>query len=71
MMKNRLYLNDKAFTLIELLVVVSLLGILAAFATVQYYNQMKRISDTVALTDLRTMQTALIVYFSENAKYPD
>lgn len=70
-MKNRLYLNDKAFTLIELLVVVSLLGILAAFATVQYYNQMKRISDTVALTDLRTMQTALIVYFSENAKYPD
>jgi len=70
-MKNRLYLNDKAFTLIELLVVVSLLGILAAFATVQYYNQMKRISDAVALTDLRTMQTALIVYFSENAKYPD
>ena len=66
-MKN----TKKGFTLIELLVVISIIGILAALATVSFSSTQKQARDTQRKSDLKQYQGALESYANmHNGMYP-
>lgn len=62
--------TNKAFTLIELLVVVSLIGVLATLVLANLNSARERARDTQRKSDLRNIQTALRLYYNDNAGYP-
>ncbi|OGY84436.1 MAG: hypothetical protein A3F54_00665 [Candidatus Kerfeldbacteria bacterium RIFCSPHIGHO2_12_FULL_48_17] len=63
--------NEKGFTLIELLVVIAIIGLLATLAIVSLRNAQQRARDTKRITDVKSIQTAVELYASENSNaYP-
>lgn len=54
------------FTLIELLVVISIIGILAAMATLSFTGAQKQARDTTRKSDLAQYRTALEMYANKN-----
>lgn len=62
--------SKKGFTLIELLVVVAIIGVLAAVAVVNFNKAQAKSRDTKRLADLHALQSALVMYKSDNHKYP-
>ena len=62
--------HKKGFTLIELLVVVAIMGMLAALAVVSLNNARQRARDARRVSDIKQIQTALELYFLDNATYP-
>jgi general secretion pathway protein G len=63
-------LKSKGFTLIELLVVVAIIGILATVVLSSLSSARERARDAKRLADIRTIQTALEVYYLDNGSYP-
>lgn len=63
-------MKKKAFTLIELLVVIAIIGILATLAVVALQQARSRARDSKRLADMKQVQTALELFFSENGRYP-
>ena len=63
--------HKKGFTLIELLVVVAIMGMLAALAIVGLNNARKKARDTRRISDIKQIQTALELYFLDQAEYPN
>src|ERR1700760_4102185 len=61
--------DEKGFTLIELLVVILIIGILAAIALPAFLGQRTKAQDTAAKTQIRTMQTAIETYYTDNQDY--
>jgi type IV pilus assembly protein PilA len=61
--------DEKGFTLIELLVVILIIGILAAIALPAFLNQREKAQDTAAKSGVRTAQTAMETYYTDNQKY--
>ena len=61
--------DEKGFTLIELLVVILIIGILAAIALPAFLNQRSKAQDSTAKSDVRTAQTAMETYYTDNQKY--
>ena len=61
--------DEKGFTLIELLVVILIIGILAAIALPAFLNQRGKAQDTEAKSAVRTAQTAMETYYTENEEY--
>ena len=61
--------NEKGFTLIELLVVILIIGILAAIALPAFLNQRGKAQDTEAKSQVRTAQTAMESYYTDNQTY--
>ncbi|MEI7635587.1 MAG: prepilin-type N-terminal cleavage/methylation domain-containing protein [bacterium] len=59
----------RAFTLIELLIVVAIIAILAAIAVPNFLEAQTRAKVSRARADMRSMATALEVYFSDNNGY--
>src|SRR5512133_30953 len=59
--------SESGFTLIELLVVMLILGILAAIAIPAFLNQKGKANDASAKTQVRTMQTAMETYSTDNS----
>ena len=61
--------DEKGFTLIELLVVILIIGILAAIALPAFLNQRGKAQDTEAKSQVRTMQTAMETYYTDEHTY--
>ena len=66
MLKN----NKKGFTLIELLVVIAIIGLLSTLAVVALGNARQKARDAKRLPDLKQLQTALELYYTDQSAYP-
>ncbi len=60
----------KGFTLIELLVVVAIIGVLASIVLSSLNEARAKARDARRLSDIKTIQTALELYFLDNNEYP-
>jgi len=62
--------NNKWFTLVELIIVISILAVLTtvAFVSFKWYSQSSR--DSVRVSDMKSIETALDLYILKNSKYP-
>jgi prepilin-type N-terminal cleavage/methylation domain-containing protein len=60
----------KGFTLIELLVVIAIIGLLSTLAVVALNSARQRSRDAKRVADIRQIQTALELAFSETSAYP-
>ena len=62
--------QQKGFTLIELLVVIAIIGLLSTLAVVALNSARQKSRDAKRLSDVKQMQTALELYYSDNNAYP-
>lgn len=60
----------KGFTLIELLVVIVIIGILASLVLINVNENRKSSRDAKRVSDLKSIQTALEMYYEQNTAYP-
>lgn len=58
--------GESGFTLVELLVVMLILGLLAAIAIPSFFNQRDKAKDSDAKAGVRTAQTAMETYATDN-----
>lgn len=61
----------KGFTLIELLIVIAIIGLLATLAIISLTTAQRKARDTKRIADMKSIQTAVELYFSDNSSYPD
>jgi len=59
------------FTLIELLVVITVIGILASLIIVNFSSTRERARDAKRKSDLRSLKTALRIYYNDKQQYPN
>jgi prepilin-type N-terminal cleavage/methylation domain-containing protein len=64
------FMKKKGFTLIELLVVIAIIGLLATMAVVSFGNARMKARDTKRVHDLKSIYTALELYYDESGSYP-
>jgi len=63
-------MNKKGFTLIELLVVIAIIGLLSTLAVVALGSAREKARDSKRLSDVKQMQTALELFFTDSNHYP-
>lgn len=63
--------NIKGFTLLEILVTITIIAVLTAIGIVSYSSVNKRSRDVKRKSDLEQIRSALEMYRSDNAGYPD
>ena len=63
-------MNKKGFTLIELLVVIAIIGLLSTLAVVALGSARQKARDSKRLADLKQIQTALELYYTDLSAYP-
>jgi prepilin-type N-terminal cleavage/methylation domain-containing protein len=63
-------MNKKGFTLIELLVVIAIIGLLSTLSVLALNSARARSRDAKRITDVKQVQTALEMYYSEAGQYP-
>ncbi len=63
-------MNKKGFTLIELLVVIAIIGLLSTIAVVALNSARTKSRDAKRVADVKQIQTALELAFSETNGYP-
>jgi type II secretion system protein G len=70
--RGKMYHTQKrsGFTLIELLIVVAIIGILAAIAVPNFLNAQIRAKISRAVSDMKTLETALEMYRLDSNDYP-
>jgi len=66
MLKN----YKKGFTLIELLVVIAIIGILSSIVMASLNSARAKSRDAKRLSDIKSLQLALELYFDHNKAYP-
>jgi len=62
--------SRNGFTLIELLVVIAIIGILASVVMASLNSARAKSRDAWKKSQLKSMQTALELYYSEHGRYP-
>ncbi len=63
-------MNKKGFTLIELLIVVAIIGLLSTLAVVSLGSARVKARDSKRLADLKQIQTALELFYTDQNTYP-
>ncbi|MFA6028055.1 MAG: prepilin-type N-terminal cleavage/methylation domain-containing protein [Patescibacteria group bacterium] len=63
-------LNKKGFTLIELLIVVAIIGLLATLAIISLTSAQSKARDTKRISDIKSLQSAVEMYYNDNNAYP-
>lgn len=63
-------MNTKGFTLIELIVVIAIIGLLSTLAVVALGSARTKARDSRRLSDLKQLQTALELYYTDVNSYP-
>lgn len=69
-LRSRSRCQSAGFTLIELLVVIAIIGILASIVLVSLQGARAKARDSRRMQELRQMQLALELYYSDNEVYP-
>lgn len=64
------FITKKAFTLIELLVVITIIGILATWATTVYTSQIQKARDSTRITDLDALKMSIEQVYHDDFIYP-
>ena len=64
-----MFKNKKGFTLIELLVVIAIIGLLSTLAVVALTSARQKARDSKRVADMKQLQTAMEMVFSEQASY--
>ena len=65
-LRQRMAQDESGFTLVELLVVMLILGLLAAIAIPAFFNQRDKARDAEAKSAVRTAETAIETYATDN-----
>lgn len=63
--------NKKGFTLIELLIVIAIIGLLATLAIISLTTAQRKARDTKRVADIKSLQSAVELFYSDQAAYPD
>lgn len=63
-------MKRQGFTLIELLVVIAIIGLLSTLAVVALGSARVKARDSKRLSDLKQLQTALELYYTDQNSYP-
>jgi len=61
----------KSFTLIELLIVIAIIAILAGIVVASTTGATKKARDSRRVSDIQTLQTAIVLYEADNGRYPE
>ena len=69
-MKNMFSHKERGFTLIELLVVIAIIGLLSSVILASLNGARKKGRDARRSADLKEVQLALELYYSNNGQYP-
>lgn len=67
---QKFFKNKKGFTLVELVVVIAILGILAGIAIPNFLDATASARGAKVVADMRTIQSAEMIYYAKNATYP-
>jgi type II secretion system protein G len=62
--------STRGFTLIELLVVIAIIGLLSSIVLASLNQARAKSRDARRLADLKQIQTAMALYYSDNNQYP-
>ena len=62
--------SQKGFTLVELMIVIVIIGILAAIAVPKLSGSTAEANLAKAKADVRTVQSAVAIYYAKNSAYP-
>lgn len=63
-------MQKRGFTLIELIVVIAIIGLLSTLAVVALGSARLKARDSKRLSDLKQLQTALELYYTDQNQYP-
>jgi len=63
--------NDQGFTIVELLIVIVVIGILALLVITTYGGIQAKARNAKRQTDVKTLQTQIEAFFSQNGYYPN
>lgn len=62
--------DNDGFTLIELLVVIAIIGLLSTLAVIALQSAREKSRDQIRLSDLKQVQTALELHYTDKNEYP-